>query len=206
MVKKIYLGGGADIRKGESDEIDKKALNEADNKNVLIINLTTNDKEKIISYRNYLDSYFNRLGAKNINFVSELNNYDIKNNFESSGFLYIPGGDTQILIDNIKKKKLDSLIKNFKGIIMGNSAGAMILCNESICANEGREIMKGLGLVSLAIDVHYEHTHDKRLKELSKIRDIYAIPEKSLIVLKDNEKIYIGDMYLFSKGEKTKIN
>jgi len=206
MAKKIYLNGGADIMKGESKEIDTKALSETENKRVFVLNLTTNDQEKIDRYREFFKTYFTDLNVGNINFASELDNEKIKEEISKSDLLYIPGGDTEILIKNVKEKELVEIIKSFRGIIMGVSAGAMMLCDEAICAYENREPIKGLGLVDILIDVHYNEKHNDSIKKFFNEKDLYAIPEKSIIIVQNGELKFIGDVYLFSKGEKTKVN
>lgn len=205
MTNKIYLLGGADIKKGESKEIDKEAFANADNKNILVLNLTTNDKERLENYRIFSTDYFKNLGATNIVFINELYD-DIEKQFHNSGLLYIPGGNTELLMKKIKEKNLEDFILKYRGVIVGNSAGAMVLCDEAICAYEGRKIMKGLDLLDLRIDVHYNESHNKKLLELSNNREIYAIPEKSVVIIDGKDKSFIGDVYLFSKGEKTKVN
>ena len=111
-------------------------------------------------------------------------------------------------MENIKNNELEDSLKNFKGILVGNSAGAMVLSNEGVCMGyKGEEDrIKGLGLVNFAVDVHYDKTQDEQLKSLSLSKDLYAIPETSVIIVEDNKKSFIGNVYKFSKGNKIKIN
>jgi len=207
MARKIYLEGGGDIRKGENDHLDRKALNESKNKKVYILDLTSNDREKVAQYRLSLEEYFRRLGAKKVDFVSTSQSLnEIEEKLMSAGVVYIPGGDTEVLINNLKHRKISSLLINLESIFVGNSAGAMVLCNEAICAYEKRGIIDGLGLVGIAIDVHYDKTHDKKLNELSKKREMYAIPEGSAIIFKNGKLSFIGNIYKFSNKKKIKIN
>ncbi|MBI4116114.1 Type 1 glutamine amidotransferase-like domain-containing protein [Candidatus Pacearchaeota archaeon] len=208
MVKKIYLIGGGNIRSGETKELDSKALSEAENKNVYVINLTTNDKQKIKDYKEFMVSYLKSLNAQEINFLSDFKSHkETKTKINSSGLIYIMGGDTEILIENIKKMKIAPIIKSFKGIILGNSAGAYLLCRGYVKTKDSQneEIVKGLGFIKFYIKVHYNKEFDKNLLKLSRDKEIYGVPEKCAIVLNDNLK-FIGDIYLFSKGRKNKIN
>jgi peptidase E len=206
-MERIYLEGGGDIRKEENDDLDSRALSESKNKKVYVIDLTSNDEEKVAQYREPLEKYFKRLGAEEVGFVSTSESLsEIKEKLEEAGVIYIPGGDTATLIDNLKKKQIGELLINLESIIIGNSAGAMVLSREAICAYEGREIMEGLNIADINIDVHYDNTHDKILNNLSKDRDMYGIAEKGAIIWEDGNLKFIGDIYLFSQGKKEKIN
>ena len=203
---KIYLLGGADSKKGDTKVIDSKILSELDNKSVFVINLTTNDKAKIESYKQFWNFYFNEIGIKEINFLSDSNSHEyIKKKINSAGLIYIIGGDTELLIENAKKLKLLPLIKSFKGVILGNSAGAYLLCNQYIRTSD-LKLAKGSGLIKINLMVHYLDKFDKQLLELSKDKEIYAISEKSFIIISGKNKDYFGDIHLFSRGEKSKIN
>lgn len=207
MAKKIYLEGGGSIREGTNDSLDKAAIKELSNKSVLVLNLTTNDPKKIKDYEEFLILHFNKLGLKEVHLASKLEDNELKETFKLVGLLYLPGGDTDILLENIKQKEIENLIKDFKGVVVGNSAGAMILCQEAICANDGREIEDYLGILKLSIDVHYDETHDKKLFQLSQERKMYAIPEKSAIVVDENGELnFMGKIYLFSNGKKEILN
>jgi peptidase E len=206
MAKKIYLIGGGDVKEGKTKEIDTKAFADADNKNVFVLNLTTNDKQKITEYINFLNSYFKELGATNVSFASELNSDKIIDQLNNSGLLYIPGGDTELLIKNVGDKGLDKYIKNYKGVIVGNSAGAYLMCSEYIkIRDSGIERFDSLGLVDARMKAHYTEEFDSTLNELSEEIDIYGVPECSALVW-NNGLNFIGDIYLFSKGQKTKVN
>ena len=97
MTKKIYLEGGGDIRKGENDILDKDALSKSKNKKVYVIDLTSNDQEKVAQYRESLKEYFKRLGAEKVGFVSTSESLDkIKKQLNEAGIVYIPGGNTEV--------------------------------------------------------------------------------------------------------------
>ncbi len=205
MAKKIYLVGGR-VSSGGLREIDTKALEESENKKIFVINLTTNDQEILKEKRERHKKYFESLGAE-VTFISDLldNPEQIKENLNNSGLLYISGGDTEILIKNVGEMELGPLIKNFNGIIEGNSAGAYLLCNEHVEKREAK-LKPGLGLVNLRLKVHYNPELDSLLLELSKDKEIHAISENCAIVWDNKELNFIGDIYLFSNGKKEKIN
>jgi len=212
MAKKIYLNGGADIRKNESEDIDRRAFDEAKTNSVFVVNLTTNDKDKILEYKVSLKNYFKEFGAEKIYFATEVSDEEFIVKITNSGLIYLPGGDPDLLMENLRKRQVIQYFDNLDAVIIGNSAGAMVLCSEYVMTEGDYKdyinphIVKGMGLVDMCIDVHYNNIHDKKLFELSRQRDIYAIPEKSIIVLNNEKLNFIGDVYLFSKGEKIKVN
>ena len=207
---KYYLVGGGDIKAGKLKKIDSNALTHAKNKFVYVLDLSTNDKNKLEKYREFLSSYFKDLGATKIEFISTAkSSQEIKEELNKAGIIYIPGGDTEILLNNIKRKKIVPLLKGLEAIIIGNSAGALALGNETILTKDEdtpeTKVIKGLSLLDFAVEVHYKKEKDKELAELSKKRKIYAIPENCAILF-DGKFHYIGNIYKFSNGKKTKLN
>lgn len=206
MVKKIYLSGGAKIIERETEEVDRKIFNEAENKAILIIDYAKKELSK--DYKELFINYLKTLGATKINFISDNENIDnIKNIFNLCGIIIILGGDIELLLERINEKNIKDLIKNYKGIIFGISAGAYLLCEEYIkIRNNKVEKIKCLGVLNIKMKAHYGEKFDKQLLKLSKDNDVYGVPEKSVIIVEGNIKSFIGNIYLFSKGEKIKIN
>ena len=207
---KCYLIGGGDIKKGELEEIDREALANAKNRQVYVLDLTSNNKEKLARYRKILKLYFEKLGADKVGFISNLTSFEqVNREIRKSGLVYIPGGDTETLIHNIKKHNLESILPSLAFILVGNSAGALAMCKEVILTKgediKEKRVLAGANLVPFSVDVHYDETHDKELFELSKERDIYAIPEKCAIVY-NTEINFFGNIWKFSKGKKEKVN
>lgn len=163
-------------------------------------------------YIQLLKDFFIKLGIKQIQFakISDSKDLVIKK-INSSNVLCFPGGDTSILIKQIKNKKLVNLLKEYGGIIIGNSAGALSFSKEGFWTEykDNKIIDKkisGFGLVNFNIMVHYDgKVNDKYLKRYSKNRKIYAISEKSALIYENNKIRTIGKVYEFYKGKKIKI-
>ena len=202
---KIYLIGGGDIKIGKLEHIDKQALSESPNQNVFVLDLTTDDPEKLERYRVFLRAYFGKLGAKKINFFSTTTPSEVNESITQSGLVYIPGGDTEILMENINKHHLSQVLRSLNGTVVGNSAGALILCDNVVLTKDEdvleTKVIKGVGLVDFSIDVHYDISHDPELLDLSKDHLIYAIPEESAIVIGEHMN-FLGHIWRFSKGQK----
>lgn len=205
-----YLIGGGDIKAGKLKEIDGAAIAKSQNKEICVVDLTSNDQAKIKNYREFLNYYFKALGADNITFISKLNSKkDFESRLTEAGLVYIPGGNTELLLKNIDLRGIGPVLKGLTGVVVGNSAGALVMCNEVILTKDEdtkeTKVLPGLSLVNFAVDVHYEESHDAELFELSDRRAIYAIPENCAIVF-DEKLSCIGSVYRFSKGIKEKIN
>ncbi len=109
---------------GRLKNIDGSALTNADNGNVLVLNLSYDNGVKNQRKRDFFREYFQELGADNVVFVEgETTQVQIGEGFEKAGLLYLPGGDTKTLIHNLRSKGLDARLKSFKGVISGNSGG-----------------------------------------------------------------------------------
>jgi len=218
---KLYFLGGTDIKKGRNKKIDKKALADAGKNPVVLVfpwtaRFTTSRKNK---YRKIIRNYFKSIGAKKVIFA-ELTDplREIKRKIESSNLIYLPGGEPKFLVRRIKKRGIDSLLKKYTGIIVGNSAGAVALCKKYVVikGQDGRPktiLEPGFGLVDFIVSVHYaspiEHlggiSPDKEHKRLSRKIKIYAIPEQCALVYDGKKLKAIGNVFVFDKGRKMKF-
>jgi dipeptidase E len=199
--KEIILCGGGNIIAGELKELDSQVIKSSENKKILVLDLTTNNPEKINKYKLFLKEYFLNLGATEVKFISEFS--EIKNiDFNEFGIIYLPGGDPITLLENIIEKKVD--LRFFRGILFGNSAGALVLSKNLIVTKDEdfpeTFVKRGLGIIPFSVEVHYDSSKDSELEKIKLKEDIYAIPEKdfikinqSKIVLGKNIKIFRGD-------------
>jgi len=64
----------------------------------------------------------------------------------------------------------------------------------------------GLGVVDFSVEVHYKDTLDNDLLEQSKDHKIYAIPERTALIVEGEKLSEFGDsIYLFENGQKIKF-
>ena len=210
---RIYFLGGEDLRKRTHEVVNKEAFIEAGGApKVLVLPWTTEDIKKRETYLKLMIKYFRDLGAREI-LISppSESSKKVSQKIASSDLIYLPGGDPEVFMKYAKGKRLENYFSRFTGVIIGNSAGAMVLCKEFIIIRENiplrTKILSGLGLADFSVDVHYNESKDNALKQLSKGRKIYAIPEKSAIMwdrFANNFKFF-GTVYLFENGVKRKI-
>jgi peptidase E len=210
VMARLYFQGGEDLAKRDSKEVNEKAFSEAGRAPVVLVFVgwTSKSVGESDRYRRIIVEYFEELGAREIVFA-ELSDSkeEIAEKMQRSDLVYLPGGDTRILVERLKDIGVDCLLRECDKIIIGNSAGALALCPECVLTR-GREhpeteIFAGIGLVDFCVDVHYESSKDEELEELSFNRKIYAIPERSALVYDKGKISAIGNVYLFYKGKKT---
>lgn len=132
-----------------------------------------------------------------------------KEKVRNSDMIFFTGGLPDKMMYRLKEFNLVSEIENFKGIIIGSSAGAMIQTSEyHITPDKDYNTFsynKGLNLIkNFNIEVHYEeaeiqkHSINKVLNE--KIDTVYAIKDAGGIIV-DNERItLLGDVEIFKGG------
>lgn len=207
---KLYFLGGEDIVKRDSREINKKAFIDAGGAPMaLIFNWTAESVDKTDKYRKIMADYFEELGASKIEFAEYSDSLEeITEKINDSDLIYLPGGVTRILVERIKNAKVDILLRKYNKVIIGNSAGALALCKDYILTrgkhNPVTTAISGFGLVDFSLKVHYDASKDEELRKLSTKRKIYAIPERCALVYDDGSLSFIGNVYLFYEGKKTK--
>jgi peptidase E len=154
--------------------------------------------------------YFLEIGAREIEFAEISDSFnEISEKMGRSDLVYLPGGDTRLLIQRMKNAKIGGLLNEYRKVIIGNSAGALVLCKECILSVDEKDpeakVTAGLGLVDFSVYVHYNSSIDGELKKLSKDRKIYAIPEKSALLCDHGDLSFLGSICLFNGSKKRSV-
>jgi peptidase E len=129
---------------------------------------------------------------------------EIAEKMADSSVVYLTGGQPSILIERLKTKGVDELLRGFGGVIVGRSAGALALCSRCISTTRRLRkvrIVSGLGLVDVTLKAHYVSSDEETLKSFSLKEEIFALPEKSALVCENAKLSVIGTVYLFSNGK-----
>jgi len=217
MVKEIILIGGGDYRKEENQRIDRyigSKLNS--NSKILIIPFAVKEKCRRLSRFNSVSMALKERGLKNFEVINEDKESTMQmiNKIDSSDAIFITGGDPKLLLDSLKKLGLISSIKKYEGVIIGYSAGAMILSKKCIIVGGIEKdypktifLDYGIGLINnLAISPHYKKEDDDVLKDLSHKHTICGISDKSALIYRNKKFSKIGEVFIFKCGEKSKFN
>ena len=144
--------------------------------------------EKYTSIVNNFKQISNNLEFKLLDF--RIKGTVAQNILKTADVIYLTGGDPLIQLQYMKENGLDRIIKNFRGIIIGLSAGSMNQCRIAYyCKDEDiLETMtyEGLGLVDVTITPHYEIENDIQVNEHKKWSQqlpIIGLPNNSFIVV-----------------------
>jgi peptidase E len=180
MTKFILHGGGEGRGGKEHDAFFSEIINNLpDEAKVLCVYFAVPDELVLEKHKVYVD-FFNRNNAEDKeielkvaskeNFIEELRWADA---------VYFRGGETDMLLKQIKKYKNieEELLK--KKIVAGSSAGVYFLSNYA--HSSSRDVTyKGLGILPIKSNYHYEDG-----KDLSRLDDLPG----ELIVLMEGELI-----------------
>lgn len=118
--------------------------------------------------------------------------------------LFLTGGYPDRFLYRIDQKNLRRSIQNFKGIVMGTSAGAMIQFDRYHVTPEEEgmdyEYHEGLGLLSgFDIEVHYEDTFAHLSSLITDLKlhqiPIFALPNRGGMIVDGDEMVLLGDAF-----------
>ena len=228
-MKKMVLIGGGDIGRGntayETKVIDEEIvkMTNIDKPNFLFIGLASSFSD---SYYDTIKKIYKNLGCETVYLKKKniINNPDIvKDKISNADIIYIGGGDSIKLINEIKEYKLDILLKEAykKGtILVGISAGAILLSKEGfsdslILRNESNKhsFVEGINLNNLIISPHYNSSIEKtnELKEQIATRKVYGLENCTALKIEDDKISIIKsnpekNVYLLSNNQEEKLN
>ena len=135
--------------------------------------------------------------------ISKLNEKTIKNKIEKANYLYVGGGNTFYLLQELKRKNLIDFIKNrvnFGMTYIGESAGAIItskdieynyLMDDKTIAKDLKEY-SGLNLVGFYVVPHlnefpFEESAKQTVEKYKDKLNIIAINNSQAIIVKDDK-------------------
>lgn len=183
----IVIGGGL-LRKGETIFIDKYIVEQSGKKNPTVVFLPTASSD----LQEYIDAFekaYTDLGCtvKTIKLICDyLGEEVVQNTILKSDIIYIGGGDTDILLEQLETNNITPILKQAyeNGVILsGLSAGCAIWYEYFLEKNENEtwELKRGLGFLKGGILPHYEYSHFPDVALLQN-----AITYGSLLAIEDN--------------------
>ena len=112
----------------------------------------------------------------------------------NSSVVLLTGGAPDLMMKRIKEKKLKKILKNYKGVMIGYSAGAMIQFDQYHISPDEEypefSYQQGLGCLSgFDVEVHFR-TSRSQMKSIEKVQlekkiPLYGIYEDGAIVVSD---------------------
>ena len=205
--KETILIGGGDYRKQENTIIDLYLSKRISPEMKILILPFASPQKTWASWFSALFKNFEKYGWYNFEMLDpDLPSGILTSKIESADILFFTEGLPDILLKLIKEKGLAETIIQHQGLVIGQGASALALCRECIITpNKDYPtalLLEGLNLVSFAVAVHYEESMNPLLMELSRKRKIYALPDKSAIVYKENLTSFIGEVFCFQDGKR----
>ena len=209
---KMILIGGGNIGRGKSQYETKKIdthivrITRKEHPDFLFIGLASNYAD---SYYDTIKKNYQSLGCKT-NYLKKSNLINnpqlVKEKIEKADIIYIGGGDTVKLMDEIKKYSLKELLYNAYSrdcVMVGYSAGAISLSDKGISdsyilrgESKDYSLISGMGFNEFIISPHFQD--DKRKRELLKIlksgtHKIIGIEDSTALEINNNNISAIHD-------------
>lgn len=130
-----------------------------------------------------------------------------KDKIKNSNVIFFTGGLPDKMMCRLEEFDLINGVKNFTGVVIGSSAGAMIQLEEyHITPDKDYDVFsynRGLSLIKdFGIEVHYEETElqntciSKVLNE--RVDTVYAIKDNGGMIVDNDSRILLGDVRTFS--------
>ncbi|MDR2700481.1 MAG: Type 1 glutamine amidotransferase-like domain-containing protein [Nitrososphaerota archaeon] len=210
-MRKVYLLGGESIRKRDGEKVNQQAfIDTGGSPEVLVFSWARANFDQIYQRQKMIHSYLRYLGANNVTIADySTSTQELQEKIRQADLIYLTGGSPSILIERFKHRKVDTLLKNFDGVIIGRSAGALALCKKcvvTIRATKQVKIIDGLGLIDLTMSAHYNRKKDEQLKKLSMGEQIFAVPKGSALVYNETNVLSCNNrVILFENGERDVI-
>lgn len=188
-------------------------------KNIVFIPANFENMEKVNGYANIDVSWFKEIGI-NLNGITVLNDTMTKeemfSSIENADIIFLMGGDTLKQNDFLMKNDLKPIIKTFKKVVIGISAGAINLSNISLCSKDEEDgvektiTYEGIGRINYTIEPHFDIDNkillQNELYPLSEKMTIYGLPNNTGVrIIDSNFEILYGDFYKILNNEVEKI-
>jgi len=207
-MSRLYLLGGERVVLRNAREANLRAFEDAGQApSVLVFAWARPSFDRKFQVRKRLFDYLRCLGAAEVEFAEYSDALeDIEDKMAHFNVVYLTGGQLSILVTRLKSRGVDSLLRNFQGVVVGRSAGALALAKQGVVTDRYSRVVRlaeGLSMVDFCLKTHYLPRNDGVLKRLSEQRQIYALPECSALACENGAvSCAIGEVYVFEKGQK----
>jgi peptidase E len=210
---KMYFLGGENVVRRDAESVNELAFEDAGGApSVLVFPWARPSFDRTYVRRKRFRDYLRSLGASSVEFSEYSDPFsDIKSRTECADLIYFTGGQTSVLLSRLRKSGVDELLCSYRGVIVGRSAGALVLGKNCLVTSRHMgtsRVVPGLRLVDFSVKVHYKPDKDNLLKALSKTEKIYAIPQRAALVYdRDRDACsFLGEVFLFADGQKSRVH
>lgn len=210
----VFSGFSVDEHFGKETEIlFKEDLKEC--KNIVFIPGGMGKNSKTDRYANTDVSWFKEIGVnlQTVDIIDvNMEQDEIKEKMKKADIVFLMGGDTIKQYEFLCKYNLKQIIKEFDGIVIGISAGAINLETTSVCSKDLKDginetkIYDGIGRIKYTIEPHFDVDNKELLSDelypISNKLKIYGLPNDGGLRIEDNSyKIVKGKIYIIENNE-----
>ena len=208
----LYFFSGFDVERGFPPEIAQSLYRHITaRKSIVFICTDPSNHAKMDLYKSGTLAWFKNVG---IEFEAAHALDDRKTLTEcqaltkNASAIFLMGGSPHLQMEFIKANGLLPILRQFNGVIMGISAGAMSMAEHTFYSADKNfnisHIHKGIGLADISVAPHFFPDDEALLIDdilsFSYIIDIYAMCDDSAILFFDGKKTIFGEIYFVSKG------
>jgi cyanophycinase-like exopeptidase len=114
---------------------------------------------------------------------------------EGARLLVLPGGSPSRLLAALTATPVGEAVRAVlaaDGVVMGASAGAMVLCSWTVLPDRGRAVARGLGVVADLLVVPHWHGSTDWLSHAPAEGEVLGIPEESGVLVADGVLTAVG--------------
>lgn len=204
-----FIGGGNPLT-GELNEVMNYLSNYVGVESKILLVPFATEELKLEKWFYSAKKSFEEIGVMHINLLDyRFTSQEMQDEIKEHNVLYFTGGSPEKLMTSLIENELLHVVKEFSGLMIGVSAGALAFCRDCIITKDDdypeTKVIKGLGLVDFSVEVHYDGTIDEELIPLSDKRDIYAIPNGCALFWDAEVITPIHSVFCFIKGTKENV-
>ena len=205
-MKLCFIGGGNPLT-GELDEVMRHLSNAVEPEDKMLIIPFATESDRVNRWFHSAKKSFEEIGLQSIKLLDDrLSIQAMQEEINQHDILYFTGGRPEKLMEGLTENELIQTVKDFPGLMVGVSAGALAFCKDCLITKDEdypeTHVIPGLGLVDFSVEVHYEEAIDEELLPLSDDREIYAIPNGSAIFFKEETITTVHPVFQFRKRDK----
>lgn len=195
----LYLLSTVNEEKQMLEEFNKTLLNK--NKMIFIASSLDNYDQND-QYFKELKKYFKKYKIKEFILIdSRVSKFATIQHLRNSDIIFLMGGNPVLQLEFIKGYEISTLLEDYKGIIIGMSAGAINLAERSYISRDedfdNSFFYEGLRLTNITVNPHFDFNNKKQKKDLLELDNIVGLPDNSFIkVNKFGEVTYFGEYYI----------